>query len=213
MSEAHPEERLAERLRGADLAAMAAAAGGALSQAGEIGLEVWGEPLLVTLVCHSEAQPENLGATPSLDIKRPPGDSRRVPGVARLLLHYLARADGTPPAGEWVALHDLPEGTFYHKAYQGYSGNKLARAFGNEVAAFAQAAAAAGGEPLALADAAFAFRALPRVPLAALYWAGEDEIPPKCSILFDASAPHYLPTDVLASLGGSLPDRIIRHRR
>jgi hypothetical protein len=200
MTDTHPEDELAERLRSADPAALAAAAGGAMTEAGEIRIEVLGEPLLV--------------AHPSLKVARPAGDARRVPWFARtLLLHYLTRATATPPAGRWVSLRDLPDGTFYQTAYQGYTGNALVRAFGNDVGAFAAAAEAAGGERLDLAEAGFAFRALPRVPLAALYWAGEDEIPPKCTVLFDASAPQYLPTDVLAALGKALSDRIIKSGR
>jgi hypothetical protein len=206
MTQPSSQEQLLDRLRDAAPKALASAAGGVLSGAGKICLEVLGEPLLVVLQ-GDETQP------PRLEVNRPAGDTRRVPWFARtLLLHYLSRADATPLAGEWVALRDLPDGTFYQTAYQGYSGNKLVRAFGNDVAAFAQAAQAAGGERLDLSDAGFMFRALPRVPLAALYWAGEDEIPPKCSVLFDRSASHFLPTDVLAALGGTLADCIIKHR-
>ena len=42
-----------------------------------------------------------------------------------------------------------------------------------------------GGEPLDLADAAFAFLPLPRVPLYYLLWLGDDEFPPLFKVLFD----------------------------
>jgi hypothetical protein len=44
-----------------------------------------------------------------------------------MLLYYLNCADGAPLAGEWIGYRELPDGAFYHQAYQGYSGNRLAR--------------------------------------------------------------------------------------
>ena len=41
------------------------------------------------------------------------------------------------------------------------------------------------GEPLEMADAAFAFRPLPRVPVYYLLWLGDDEFPPVFKVLFD----------------------------
>jgi hypothetical protein len=48
------------------------------------------------------------------------------------------------------------------------------------------------------------------VPLAVVYWYGDDEFPPNASVLFDASAGHYLSTDGLAVLGRELCSKIIR---
>jgi hypothetical protein len=48
------------------------------------------------------------------------------------------------------------------------------------------------------------------VPLAIVYWLGEDAIPTKAQVLFDESADHYLPTDALAGLGAQLVRRIMR---
>ena len=41
-----------------------------------------------------------------------------------MILHYLTGADGTTPAGRWIAFHELPSGMFYAQAFQGYSGNQ-----------------------------------------------------------------------------------------
>ena len=45
-----------------------------------------------------------------------------------LLLYYLSIADGAPLADRWVSYRELPGGGFYHQAFQGYSGDRLARA-------------------------------------------------------------------------------------
>ena len=133
--------------------------------------------------------------------------------VSILLLHYLLRADGTPPAGEWLAFRELPDGMFYAATFAQRSEAPLAQAFGagsgDGLAGFRAAAAAAGCLPLDLADAAFAFQALPRLTLAVLVWDGDDEFPAQASVVFDAAAGHYLPAEDLAGLGGLLARRLI----
>ena len=135
--------------------------------------------------------------------------------VSILLLHYLLRADGTPPAGEWRTFRELPDGLFYAASFAERAEAPLAQAFGAgsgggyELARLHAAAAAAAGLQLDLADAAFAFQALPRLALAALVWAGDEEFPAQASVVFDANAGHYLPAEDLAGLGGLLARRLI----
>ena len=141
-----------------------------------------------------------------------------VPTAVRiLLLHYLLHADGTPMAHEWCAFRDLPDGMFYARAFAERGPRPLAAAFGGpaEPAAeaglgrFRAAAAALEGEPLDLADAAYAFQILPRLRVAVLLWASDDEFPARASMVFDAAAGHYLPTEDLAGLGGLLARRLV----
>jgi hypothetical protein len=61
-----------------------------------------------------------------------------------------------------------------------------------------------GGESFDIGDAAYSFRALPQLPMAVVWWAGDEEFPAKASVLFDEAASHYLPTDGLAILGRML---------
>jgi len=125
-----------------------------------------------------------------------------------MFYYYLLTADGAPLAGKWIAFRDLPGGMFYHQAYQGYSGDRLAKAIDNHVGVFERAAKNLGGTKLDLGDAAFAFDALPRVRVAAVYYASDEDFPASANVLFDASASHYLPTDALAGVGSALVDRL-----
>jgi len=131
-------------------------------------------------------------------------------GLRFLFLHYFQKADGTPLAHRWVAYRELPDGMFYFHAFQGYTRARLIKAFANDLARFGDASSKAGGEPLSHGDASFLFHALPRVPLAVVYWYGDDEFPPNADVLFDASAGRYLSTDGLAVLGRELCSKIIR---
>ncbi len=127
-----------------------------------------------------------------------------------LVLFYLVTGDGTPLRDEWIAFADLPDGRIYDRAYQGYTGALLARRFGNDLEAFARAAQSLGGREWPFADRSYRFLALPRLPLLVAAWRGDEDFPPSYRVLFDASAPHYLPTDVCAVLGGMLTRRLLK---
>lgn len=121
-----------------------------------------------------------------------------------LLLDYLKLGDGTQPTGRWIGFRELPDGGFYWRTFQGYSGDQLVRDLAGDVAAFQRAAEKLGGVSLDIGDAAYAFRALPQLPMAVVWWAGDEELSASASVLFDETASHYLPTDGLAILGRML---------
>lgn len=133
------------------------------------------------------------------------------PNLQGLLMYYLATADGTPLAGQWIAFRELPDGWLYHQAFQGYTGDELVRALGNDLDAFERVARKLGGRAESgLGDAGYAFDVLPRLRIAITYWLGDDEFPPHAQILFDAAASHYLPTDGLAVLGHRIVHRLVK---
>jgi len=149
---------------------------------------------------------------PELAVRR--ADGQPAPEwQGHLLTYYLSMADGAQPAGTRVALRDLPDGMFYQRAYDGYTGGDLVRTFRDDIESFREACRSLGGEPLNTSDAGYRFLVLPRVWLAAMYWLGEEMIPPSARVLFDAAIKHYLPTDSCAALGGWLADRIIEKHR
>jgi len=128
-----------------------------------------------------------------------------------MIIYYLHSSDGTPMADQWISFRELPNGAFYNQAFQGYSGNRLAKAFGKIPEKFEEAARSLGGWRLPeIGDYAFAFQAFPRIRLAATLWLGDEEFPTTASILFDASASHYMVTDGLAVLGSGLTGRLIK---
>jgi hypothetical protein len=133
---------------------------------------------------------------------------------AAIMIYYLHTADGSPFADRWIGFRELPDGGFYHQAFQGYSGDLLAHELGETPQAFTNAAHALSGWPLtSLAPHAFAFQPLPRVRVAAALWPGDEDFPSKASILFDAAASSYMPTDGLALLGSGLVHRLLRTSR
>jgi hypothetical protein len=186
-----------EALRQRDPAEVALWSGASCeSVAGETRLEVrfWDRSYLITW--------------PDLTVRDKEGQP--CPGPFQgLILQYLLLADGTPLENTWVSLRNLPHGSFYEQAFQSYSGNLLVRSFRGNVEGFRAIAHGLGGEPLEMGDAAFRFWALPRLPLAVVYWSGGGEFPDSAQVLFDKSASHYHHLEMLAHLGGMLCDRIV----
>jgi hypothetical protein len=177
---------------------LAARSGATFSDDGRIHLSYWGRKAVMTW--------------PSLD---PCWEADGTPCPvfdAAMLLYYLRSADGAPLADRWIGFRELPDGAFYHMAYQRYSGDRLARAFGADPDRFHRAARALDGCPLSALGHAYAFDPLPRIRLAAVLWPGDDELPARGAVLFDASACHYMTTDGLALLGGGLAGRLERQR-
>ncbi len=127
-----------------------------------------------------------------------------------MLLYYFNTSDGTAKTGRWISFSELPDGKFYNQAFQGYTGQRLARSFRDDMATFEHAATSLGGTPFPLGSASFTFKVLPLVSLLVVFWQGDEDFPSSFQILFDASASHYLPTDAYAILGSMLTSRLIK---
>jgi hypothetical protein len=170
---------------------------------GQFALAVWGQSVILSFpTCVGYAAQTN-------DL---------LPNTTQaLLLFYFITADGTLPETHWISFADLPDGRFYNQAFQGYTGTELARAFQNDMAGFKSAArntagSQFGSDPQIPGDTAFSFQALPRVSVAVAYWLGDEDFPASAQILFETTAPHYLPTDVCAYLGSSITRRLIQNK-
>ena len=126
-----------------------------------------------------------------------------------LLLYYFYTADGTRVSQDWIAFNQLPDGAFYHQAFQGYTGLEIKKRFENDLEGLNTRALRAGGQLLDFADLAFIFDIFPRVDLALIVWLGDDELPSTFQILFNASTSHYLPTDACAIAGSMITHALL----
>jgi hypothetical protein len=146
---------------------------------------------------------------PSVDVCNSSGDALPV-FLQALILYYFATSTGAPLTGHWVSFADLPNGRMYAHAFQGYSGDLVAKSVGTDLSRFREWCKNAGGLPIELADAAYAFQGFPRVPLILAYWLGEDVFPSTCKVLFDSAACNYLPIDACAIIGSLLVKNVLR---
>lgn len=125
-------------------------------------------------------------------------------------LHYLIAADGSRPTGEWVPYRSIPGGAVYEAAFRRRSTDIFLPAFAEDPNALRRAGEALGGRPLSVGDVSFAVDALPRLPMAVVMWLADDEQGAEASVLFDAVAPNYLPTEDLAALATMLAVRLVQ---
>ncbi|MFQ5617108.1 MAG: DUF3786 domain-containing protein [Anaerolineales bacterium] len=195
-------EELRVELRGRETAVLARSTGATFTATGpgqgDFRLSMWGRDLILTW-------PDFVGGTIP--------NSEPLDGLSQAILaYYFHISDGTPMAGEWIAFTELPDGQFYTAAFQGYTGNELAKAFGNDLDSFVRAAEQLGGRRETLGDAAFAFQVLPRVAMLVVGWQGDEDFAPSYRVLFDTAVSHHLSTDACAMLGSILTRRLIKNR-
>ncbi|MEZ5126370.1 MAG: DUF3786 domain-containing protein [Thermoleophilia bacterium] len=137
--------------------------------------------------------------------------------VAILILHYLIGADGSSDDDAWHAFRELPDGMFYATSFARRAEATLAAAFaageGGSLGRFRAVASAQAGEQLDLADAGYAFRALPKIRLAVLVWQGDDDFPAEARVLFSSAAARVLPAEDLAGLGEALARMLVASAR
>lgn len=127
-----------------------------------------------------------------------------------LIVHYLARARGTPLSGKLITYKELPEGTVYFPTFYARAIKPLVNQFGKEPARLLTAAHALGGRKADYGDAAVTVDAFPRVPITLVLWRGDDEFPPEGNILFDSTIPDYLAVEDINVLCETIAWRLVR---
>ncbi len=127
-----------------------------------------------------------------------------------VIMFYLLRSQDTPIGGEWISEKDLPGGVTFFTGPHAVPAHLIKDRFGNEIDGFKEVCENLGGKPIDMADAAFVFRILPRVPVAVLLWRGDDEFDAEARVLFDRTINQQLPLDVIFGMTVVLCSSIAR---
>lgn len=159
-------------------------------------LDAWGAAFQVDPE-KAEIRPEPGAPGPDLEL-----------GLA--IIFYLLRAQEVPLKNEWVSEKDLPGGVSFFRGPHAVPARLITERFQDDLTAFQKACAALHGQPADMADAAFVFRVLPRVPVAVLYWKGDREFDAEAKMLFDRTISEHLPLDVIFGLAVEMCGRISR---
>lgn len=168
---------------------------------GEFRFYLWGRPVSLTYPDFRLLEEETREVSPRTELPT---------FLQALVLYYFSTCDGAPVSGRWISFTELPDGRFYTRAFQGYTGQEIVRAFQDDLESFDKAAERLEGKPFDLGSAAYAFQVLPHVPISVVYWQGDEDFPSTCQILFDAAVSHHLPTDACAIMGSTLSRWLIR---
>jgi hypothetical protein len=184
------------KLREIDRAAIAERSGATIDPDGKLHMEFMRRAYVIDQIEWTVARVDDAAAPASL--------------MQSLILTYLYMADGTLSLDRWLGFRELPDGLFYASAFQSYTGAELVRALNGDIRVFKIASEKLQGAPLAIGDAGYVFQILPRMKLAVVMWAGDDEFPAQAQVLFQETSAHYLMTEALAIVGSLLIGQIVQ---
>jgi hypothetical protein len=125
------------------------------------------------------------------------GSSKLDGDIRLLILTYLTGATTTPLQGRWVTPVEFSGGDlFFSSDAHNLAFRELLNAF-NSAEDFLKAGQKLGGKKDKIGDSSFVLLTLPRIPILFIYWAGDEELPSKISVLVDESARNHLAIDAL----------------
>lgn len=117
--------------------------------------------------------------------------------IRLLTLAYLTGATETPLTGKWVSPVEFSGGDlFFSSDAHNLRFTELLSAF-KSPEDFLGAGRKAGASKHTVGDASFVLTVLPRIPILFIYWAGDEELPSRISVLVDESARGHLAIDGL----------------
>ncbi|MCG0277313.1 MAG: DUF3786 domain-containing protein [Thermanaeromonas sp.] len=135
------------------------------------------------------------------------GEEEIDPRVTVLFLHYLT-SPGSSLTGQWITFKELPGGALYSTPFYYRAVFPLIRAFTPHLDSLVSAGASLGGTKGHIGHASVILYPFPLVPVYLSLWAGDEEVPPGGTILFDASVPEHLSTEDCAVLAEYLVRRL-----
>jgi hypothetical protein len=150
----------------------------------------------------------------------PPGTLEPINGAGPLpsreeilILHYLEKAGGTLPTGQWTSFAEIPGGTFYHPVFLQRCRAPLVRHFGEDPERLLSLAGEEmGGKQWSFGDVGVTIQVLPRVSLGLVLWKGDAEFPPDGNILFDSSIIDYLPVEDIVILTETIIWKLVKKK-
>ena len=119
------------------------------------------------------------------------------PFFSLMVLVYLTEAKDSKPTHAWISEKDLLGGSTFFRGPHHLPVRALEDLYGKDPDAFLKASNRLGGREILYGDKGFALEVFPKVPLAYLLWKGDEEFPPRVSVLFDSTIQAHLPLDII----------------
>jgi hypothetical protein len=124
------------------------------------------------------------------------------------VIYYLLLPRDIALYGEWISEKDLPGGATFFRGPHLLPTSLISDRFGNDLQGFRDRCRQLGGTPLNMADAAFSFQITRDIPVAVLYWTGDEEFPAEAKILYDRAMSEPLPLDIVFALAFEVCTRL-----
>ena len=106
-----------------------------------------------------------------------------------LMLRYVLYGSLTKGTGAFLSFREMPWGEVYQRAFAGRCLNRAAMAFGTDLESFRRGLRNLPATELGQGDAACQIEVLPGYEVRLILWAGDDEFPPSCQMLFSDNFP------------------------
>ncbi len=115
------------------------------------------------------------------------------------ILNYLVNVKEISLTGQLVRPADLSGGDLFARGTHILPLDKIADLFNNDKDAFIKKGQELGGSQIEYGDMSLRLFPFPRMPIFLIVWSGDDEFPPRSSLLFDSSCTFHMPIDILWS--------------
>jgi hypothetical protein len=114
-----------------------------------------------------------------------------------MVLAYLNEAKDLNLTHTWVSEKDLRGGATFFRGPHHLQVEEMEKRYGRDPEGFLQAGKRLGGHEIFYGDKGFALGVFPKIPLAYVWWAGDEEFPPRMGILFDATIQSHFNLDMI----------------
>lgn len=116
------------------------------------------------------------------------------------ILYFLMKSKNIQPLNEWVSEKDILGGASFFRGPHTIPVSLMTAQFGDDLVSFKTACEKLGGTPIDLADMAYTFQITSTIPVAVLYWQGDEDFPSEAKLLFDRTIEQHLPLDIIYAL-------------
>ena len=124
------------------------------------------------------------------------------------IVYYLLNSKDISISKEWISEKDIPGGPTFFRGPHKIPTHIIENRYENKVKEFKNICEKLKGVPLNMADAAYAFKIAPRIPVAVQFWDGDEEFPAESKILFDKTITEHLSPDIIFCMAVEICRRI-----
>ncbi|MFW2369058.1 MAG: DUF3786 domain-containing protein [Desulforhopalus sp.] len=123
-------------------------------------------------------------------------------------IYYLLKQGGLVLTGEWISEKDLVGGPTFFRGPHLVPTELISNRFGNDLKSFCTRCEELEGNKLQMADGSYQFDITPDIPIAVLYWVGDEDFPAEAKILYDRSISGHLTLDIVFALAFGICTRL-----
>ncbi|KPA11234.1 hypothetical protein MHK_008545 [Candidatus Magnetomorum sp. HK-1] len=124
------------------------------------------------------------------------------------VIYYLLNVKDTEIKNEWISEKELPGGNTFFRGPHKIPTHLISEKYGNNIQQFKNKCEQLGGVSIDKADAAYVFNITSKLPVAVLFWDGDDDFPAESKILFDKTIEEHLTSDIIFALTIEICSRI-----